>query len=84
MKLLLIVLIKSCFILFNNKFDFNEHFTSLCRASTQKINALARLALNMNLAQRRLIIIHFSAVWILPTVMNVSCEETKQLYKQYP
>ena len=84
MKLLLIVLIKSCFILFNNKFDFNEHFTSLCRASTQKINALARLALNMNLAQRRLIIIHLSAVWILPTVMDVSCEETKQLYKQYP
>ena len=55
MKLLLIVLIKSCLILFNNKFDFNEHFTSLCRASTQKVNALARLALNMNLAQRRLI-----------------------------
>ena len=28
-------------ILFNNKFDFNEHFTSLCRKAFQKLNALS-------------------------------------------
>ena len=30
-------------ILFNNKFDFDEHVTSLCRKSSQKLNALARV-----------------------------------------
>ena len=42
-------------ILFNNKFDFDEHVTSLCRKAFQKLNALARVAHYMNLAQRRLI-----------------------------
>ena len=42
-------------ILFNNKFDFNEHVTLLCRKASQKLNALARVAQYMNLAQRRLI-----------------------------
>ena len=42
-------------ILFNNKFDFDEHVTSLCRKASQKLNALARVAQYMNLAQRRLI-----------------------------
>ena len=43
-------------ILFDNKFDFDEHVTSLCRKASQKSNALARVAQYMNLAQRRLII----------------------------
>ena len=42
-------------ILFNNKFDFDEHVTSLCRKVSQKLNALTRVAHYMNLAQRRLI-----------------------------
>ena len=42
-------------ILFNNKSDFDEHVTSLCRKASQKLNALARVAQYMNLAQRRLI-----------------------------
>ena len=42
-------------ILFNNKFDFDEHVTSLCRKAPQKLNALSRVAQYMNLAQRRLI-----------------------------
>ena len=42
-------------MLFNNKFDFDEHVTSLCRKASQKLNALARVAHYMNLAQRRLI-----------------------------
>ena len=42
-------------ILFNNKFDFDEHVTSLSRKASQKLNALARVAHYTNLAQRRLI-----------------------------
>ena len=42
-------------ILFNNKFDFDENVTSLCRKASQKLNALARIAQYMNLAQLRLI-----------------------------
>ena len=41
--------------LFNNKFDLDEHVTSLYRKASQKLNALARVAHYMNLAQRRLI-----------------------------
>ena len=41
-------------ILFNKKFDFDEHVTSLCRKASQKLIALARLAHYMNLAQCRL------------------------------
>ena len=40
-------------ILFNNKFDFDKHVTSLCRKASQKLNALAKVAQYMNLAQRR-------------------------------
>ena len=32
-------------ILFNNKCDFDEHATSLCRKASQKLNALARVAI---------------------------------------
>ena len=42
-------------ILSENKFDFDEHVTSLCRKVSQKLNALVRVAHYMNLAQRRLI-----------------------------
>ena len=42
-------------VLFNNKFDFDEHVTSLCRKASQKLHALARVAHYMNLAQSRLI-----------------------------
>ena len=42
-------------ILFNNKFDFDEHVTSLCRKASQKLNAVARVAHYMNLAQHRVI-----------------------------
>ena len=41
-------------ILLNNKFDFDEYVTSLCRKASQKLNALARVAFYMNLSQRRL------------------------------
>ena len=40
-------------ILSHNKFDFDEHVISLCRKASQKLNALARVAHYMNLAQRR-------------------------------
>ena len=43
-------------ILLNNKFDFDEYVTSLCRKASQKLNALARVAFYMNLSQRRLMI----------------------------
>ena len=43
-------------ILFNNKFDIDEHVTSLYRNASQKLNTLARVAHCMNLAQYRLII----------------------------
>ena len=39
----------------DNKFHFDEHVTSLCRKASQKLNALARVAQYMNLAQRSLI-----------------------------
>ena len=60
-------------ILFNNKFDFDEHVTSLCRKTSQKLNALARVAQYMNLAKRRLIMnafiysqfIYCPLVWML-------------------
>ena len=42
-------------ILFNNKFDFDEHVTSLCRKASQKLNALARVSQYMILAQCKLI-----------------------------
>ena len=42
-------------ILFKNKFNFDEHVTSLCRKTSQKLDALARGAQYMNLAQHRLI-----------------------------
>ena len=40
-------------ILFNKKFDFDEHVTLLCRKASQKLNALARVSYYMKLAQRR-------------------------------
>ena len=43
-------------ILFNNKFDFDEHVTLLYRKTSQKLNILSGVAQYMNLAQRRLII----------------------------
>ena len=42
-------------ILFNNKFDFDEHVTLLYRKTSQKLNILSGVAQYMNLAQRRLI-----------------------------
>ena len=42
-------------ILFNNKFDFDEHVTSLCRKASKKLNAPARVPYYMNLAKRTLI-----------------------------
>ena len=30
-------------MLFNNKFDFDENVTSLCRKACKKLNALAKL-----------------------------------------
>ena len=58
-------------ILFNIKFDFDEHVTSLCRKASQKLNALARLAHYMNF---RLIMntFIFFGIWILSTGMDVS------------
>ena len=56
MKLLRTVLIKNCLVHYSkNKFDFDEHVTSLCRKASQKLNALARVAYYMNLAQGRFI-----------------------------
>ena len=46
-------------ILFNNKFGLDEHVTLLCRKTFQKLNALARVAQYINLAQRRLIMYAF-------------------------
>ena len=42
-------------MLFNNRLDFDEHVTSLRRKASQKLNALARVPVFMNIAQRRLI-----------------------------
>ena len=62
-------------ILFNNKFDFHEHVTSLCRKASQKLNPLQRVAHYVNLAQSRLIINAFifskfgycPMVWMFPS-----------------
>ena len=42
-------------MLSKNKFDFDEHVTSLCRKVSQKLNILASVGHYMNLAQRRFI-----------------------------
>ena len=42
-------------ILFNNKFDFDKHVTSLCMKASQMLNDLERVAHYMNVAHRRLI-----------------------------
>ena len=42
-------------ILFDNKFDFDEHVTSLSRKGSQKSNTLARVVHYMYLVQHRLI-----------------------------
>ena len=57
MKLLLTVLLR---ILFNDKFDFDEHVTSLLRKASQKLNVRGRVTHCMNLAQRSLIIYAFN------------------------
>ena len=43
-------------MLLHNKFDFDEHVTPLCRKASQKLNALARVAHYLNLAQQRRLI----------------------------
>ena len=60
-------------ILFNNKFDFDEHVTSLGRKASQKLNALARVAHYLNLVQRRLIMnaFIFSQFGYCPLVVSV-------------
>ena len=59
--------------LFNNKFDFDEHVTSLCRKASQKLNALARVAHCMTLAQQVYYkCIQLFAVWIFSAGMYVS------------
>ena len=68
-------------ILFYNKFDFDD-VTLLCSKASQKLNTLARIAHDMNLAQGRLVMDLF-AVWILSAGMDFSHEETKESYKQY-
>ena len=47
-------------IIFNDKFDFDEHVTLLCRKASQKINAHASVEHYVNLAQRRLIMNAFN------------------------
>ena len=47
-------------MIFNYKFNFDEHVTLFCRKASQKINAHARVAHYVNLAQRRLIINAFN------------------------
>ena len=47
-------------IIFNDKFDFDEHVTLLCRKASQKINAHARVEHYVNLAQGRLIMNAFN------------------------
>ena len=55
-----------------NNLNFKEHIEYLCKNTSQKINALSRLASSMNFEQRRLImnsfvICHFSycpVVWM--------------------
>ena len=43
---------KLIIILFNDKFDFDIHVTSLCSKASQKLNVLVRDAHYMNLAQK--------------------------------
>ena len=43
---------KLIIILFNDKFDFDIHVTSLCSKVSQKLNVLVRDAHYMNLAQK--------------------------------
>ena len=71
-------------ILSHNKFDFDEHVISLCRKASQKLNALARVAHYMNLAQRRLIMNAFTFLQFRYCPLDVSQQEAKQSYKQYP
>ena len=56
----------------DSNLNFKEHIESLCKKSSQKVNALSRLASSMNFEQRRLImnsfiVCHFSycpVVWM--------------------
>ena len=60
MDLLLIVVFKKLVgIIFNKRFDFDEHVTSLCKKASHKLNTLAGVAHYMNLAQRRSIMNEF-------------------------
>ena len=70
-------------ILFNNKFDFDEHVTSLCRKASQKLIALARVAQYMNVAQCRLIMnaLIFSQFGYCPLVWMFHSRKNN---KQYP
>ena len=51
--------------LFNNKFDFNEHVTLICRKASQRLNAHARVVHYMNLPQCRLIMNFFCSLDIV-------------------
>ena len=69
-------------ILFNNKFDFNEHFTSFCRKAFQKLNTLScKSCAFLNLAQPTSIMNSFSfsqfgyrlLVWMLYSRKLTNC-----------
>ena len=82
---------------FNNKFDFDKHVTSLYRKASQKLNALARVAQYMNLAQRRLIMNAFifsqfgccSLVWMFHSrklnnhINNIHEHALRIVYRDY-
>ena len=84
-------------ILFNNKFDFDEHVTSLYRKASQKLNALARVAQYMNLTQRRLIMNafissqfgHCPLVWMFHSrklnnhINNIHARALRIVYRDY-
>ena len=73
-------------MLFDNKFGFDEHFTSLCRKVSQKLNALARVANFTNLAQCRAIMnaFIFSKFGNSPLVWTFHSKKLNNCMDQFP
>ena len=59
-------------IRFSSNFRFDDHVDSLYKKTSQKLNALTRVAQYMNLAQRRSIMKPLISVWIMSIDTDVS------------
>ena len=82
-------------ILFNNKFEFDDHIASLCRKASQKLNALARVKHYMNSTRRWSIMNAFifsqycGMVWMFHSrklnnrISNIQERTLRVIYRDY-